>query len=132
MLGTIRAGKPKFTGSMTALITPFDDEKLDLNSFKKIVNTQIENGTDGLVPVGTTGESPTLSHEEHEKVVEVCIEINAGRSTSDSDGRGGDISLVSGRGHKGGKGGDLNIVGGISGELYGRGGDVSIDGGHSE
>ena len=65
MLGTIRDGKPKFTGSMTALITPFNDGKLDLNSFKNIVNTQIANGIDGLVPVGTTGESPTLSHEEH-------------------------------------------------------------------
>ena len=79
MLGTIRGGKPKFTGSMTALITPFDDGQLDLNSFKKIVNTQISNGTDGLVPVGTTGESPTLSHEEHERVVEICIEVNSGR-----------------------------------------------------
>ena len=64
---------------MTALITPFEDGSLDVNSFKKIVNHQIENGTDGLIPVGTTGESPTLSHDEHQKVVEVCIQESSGR-----------------------------------------------------
>ena len=64
---------------MTALITPFENGSLDVNSFKKIVNHQIENGTDGLIPVGTTGESPTLSHDEHQKVVEVCIQESSGR-----------------------------------------------------
>ena len=64
---------------MTALITPFENGGLDVNSFKKIVNHQIENGTDGLIPVGTTGESPTLSHDEHQKVVEVCIQESSGR-----------------------------------------------------
>ena len=64
---------------MTALITPFENGSLDINSFKKIVNHQIENGTDGLIPVGTTGESPTLSHDEHQKVVEVCIQESSGR-----------------------------------------------------
>ena len=64
---------------MTALITPFENGNLDINSFKKIVNHQIDNGTDGLIPVGTTGESPTLSHDEHQKVVEVCIQESSGR-----------------------------------------------------
>ena len=64
---------------MTALITPFENGSLDVNSFKKIVNHQIDNGTDGLIPVGTTGESPTLSHDEHQKVVEVCIQESSGR-----------------------------------------------------
>ena len=79
MLGSLRKEKPQFIGSMTALITPFEDGSLDVNSFKKIVNHQIENGTDGLIPVGTTGESPTLTHEEHQKVVEVCIQESSGR-----------------------------------------------------
>ena len=64
---------------MTALITPFENGSLDVNSFKKIVNHQIENGTDGLIPVGTTGESPTLSHDEHQKVIELCIQESSGR-----------------------------------------------------
>ena len=79
MLGSLRKDKPKFTGSMTALITPFENGSLDIDSFKKIVNHQIDNGTDGLIPVGTTGESPTLSHDEHQKVVEVCIQESSGR-----------------------------------------------------
>ena len=79
MLGSLRKENPQFTGSMTALITPFENGNLDVNSFKKIVNHQIENGTDGLIPVGTTGESPTLSHDEHQKVVEVCIQESSGR-----------------------------------------------------
>ena len=79
LLGSLRKEKPKFTGSMTALITPFDNGELDLNSFRNIVKHQIDNGTDGLIPVGTTGESPTLSHYEHEKIVEVCIEESSGK-----------------------------------------------------
>ena len=60
-----------FSGSYTALITPFkDDGSLDEARFEALVDWQIEQGTDGLVPVGTTGESPTLSHEEHDRVVE--------------------------------------------------------------
>ena len=74
MNGSLRKGNPKFNGSMTALITPFKNGELDIQSFKKIVNFQIDNGTDGLIPVGTTGESPTLSHYEHEKIVEECIQ----------------------------------------------------------
>jgi 4-hydroxy-tetrahydrodipicolinate synthase len=68
-----------FTGSMTALVTPFRDGELDEAAFRAHVNWQIENGTHGLVPVGTTGESPTLSHDEHRRVVEWCIAEAAGR-----------------------------------------------------
>ena len=70
LLGSLRKEKPKFTGSMTALITPFDNGELDLNSFRNIVKHQIDNGTDGLIPVGTTGESPTLSWEEQYQLLE--------------------------------------------------------------
>ena len=70
---------PVFAGSYTALITPFANGKVDEDAFRKLVDFQIENGTHGLVPVGTTGESPTLSHEEHDRVVEMCIEQAAGR-----------------------------------------------------
>ena len=75
MNGSLRQGSPKFNGSMTALITPFENGELDIKAFKKIVNFQIDNGSNGLIPVGTTGESPTLSHYEHEKIVEECIKI---------------------------------------------------------
>lgn len=68
-----------FRGSMTALITPFRDGKLDEARFRAHVAWQIENGTQALVPVGTTGESPTLSHDEHKKVVEWCIDEAKGR-----------------------------------------------------
>jgi 4-hydroxy-tetrahydrodipicolinate synthase len=68
-----------FKGSFTALITPFRDNVFDEDAFRKLVDRQIEGGTHGLVPVGTTGESPTLSHDEHMRVVEVCIEQVAGR-----------------------------------------------------
>ena len=73
MSGSILSGKPKFKGSMTALITPFKNGKFDEEAFKQLIDNQINEGTDGLIPVGTTGESPTLSHEEHEKVVEICV-----------------------------------------------------------
>lgn len=68
-----------FRGSYTALITPFKGERVDEAAFKRIVDWQIEEGTHGLVPVGTTGESPTLSHEEHKRVVELCIDTARGR-----------------------------------------------------
>ncbi len=68
-----------FTGSITALITPFSGGEIDWKAFEKLVEWQIENGTDGLVPCGTTGESPTLTHEEHHDVVTRCIKIAAGR-----------------------------------------------------
>jgi 4-hydroxy-tetrahydrodipicolinate synthase len=66
-------------GSLTALITPFKNGKLDEAAFRRHVSWQIENGTSGLVPVGTTGESPTLSHAEHKQVVEWCISEARGR-----------------------------------------------------
>ena len=68
-----------FTGSHTALITPFNNGGIDEDAFQKLVNWQIEQGTHGLVPVGTTGESPTLSHDEHKRVVDLCIEAASGR-----------------------------------------------------
>ncbi|MDA0656029.1 MAG: 4-hydroxy-tetrahydrodipicolinate synthase [Proteobacteria bacterium] len=68
-----------FKGSMTALITPFRDGAVDEESFQAFVEWQIEQGTHVLVPVGTTGESPTLNHDEHKRVVELCIEASAGR-----------------------------------------------------
>jgi 4-hydroxy-tetrahydrodipicolinate synthase len=66
-------------GSITALVTPFRNGAVDEQAFRAHVNWQIENGTHGLVPVGTTGESPTLSHKEHERVVEICVEEAKGR-----------------------------------------------------
>ncbi len=70
---------PQFKGSITALITPFKGGKLDEKGFAKLVDWQIGEGTHGLVPCGTTGESPTLSHAEHHRVVEICIEAAGGR-----------------------------------------------------
>jgi 4-hydroxy-tetrahydrodipicolinate synthase len=68
-----------FKGSMPALVTPFSDGKVDYEALKSLVEWQIGEGSHGLVPVGTTGESPTLSHEEHEKVIEAVVEAAAGR-----------------------------------------------------
>ena len=68
-----------FTGSFTALVTPFKEGVLDEAAFQRLVEWQITEGTHGLVPVGTTGESPTLSHDEHKRVVEMCIETAASR-----------------------------------------------------
>ena len=68
-----------FFGSIPALITPFKNQKVDYDSFNKIINHLIENGSNGLVPCGTTGESPTLSHEEHKKIIEETIKINDNR-----------------------------------------------------
>ena len=68
-----------FKGSNVALVTPFKDNKLDEEAYIKLINLHLENGTNGLVPAGTTGESPTLSHTEHEKVIELCIKEANGR-----------------------------------------------------
>jgi 4-hydroxy-tetrahydrodipicolinate synthase len=70
---------PPFRGSITALITPFKNGEIDAKAFQRLVEWQIDQGTHGLVPVGTTGESPTLSHEEHKRVIELCIQAAAGR-----------------------------------------------------
>jgi 4-hydroxy-tetrahydrodipicolinate synthase len=69
----------RIRGSITALITPFNDGKLDEQALRRIVDWQIKEGTHGLVPVGTTGESPTLDHREHKRVVEICVEAAGGR-----------------------------------------------------
>jgi len=68
-----------FRGSITALITPFRDGSVDEQGFARFVEWQVEQGTHGLVPVGTTGESPTLSQAEHHRVIEICVEAAAGR-----------------------------------------------------
>ena len=73
------AAKSSFRGSFTALVTPFKNGSLDEKAYRDIVNWQIQEGTNGLVPVGTTGESPTLSHDEHKKAVEWCIDEADGR-----------------------------------------------------
>ena len=68
-----------FKGSNVALITPFKDDKLDDNTYIKLIHFHIKNGTNGLVPAGTTGESPTLSHQEHERVIELCVKESNGK-----------------------------------------------------
>ena len=69
----------RFSGAFTALITPFKNGAVDEDAFVKLVEWQIEQGIHGLVPVGTTGESPTLSHEEHDRVIELCVKTAEGR-----------------------------------------------------
>jgi len=71
--------KTSFRGSITALITPFKNGSLDESGFRGLIEWQIAEGTGGLVPVGTTGESPTLSHKEHKQVVEWCVDQSRGR-----------------------------------------------------
>ena len=68
-----------FKGSNVALITPFKDNTLDEENYIKLINFHLKNGTNGLVPAGTTGESPTLNHREHEKVIEICIKESNGK-----------------------------------------------------
>ena len=71
--------RPLFKGVITALITPFRDGKVDEAAFRLLLERQIEGGVDGVVPVGTTGESATVSADEHKRIVELCVEIAAGR-----------------------------------------------------
>ncbi len=68
-----------FKGSNVALVTPFKNNKFDEENYIKLINFHLKNGTNGLVPAGTTGESPTLSHDEHEKVIEICIKEAKGK-----------------------------------------------------
>ena len=68
-----------FKGSIPALVTPFKNGAVDYDTLKRLVEWHIDQGTNGLVPVGTTGESPTLTHDEHEKVVETVVTTAAGR-----------------------------------------------------
>src|SRR5258708_9405418 len=71
--------RDRITGSIPAVITPCKDGKVDEAAFRKLINWQIAEGSSGLVPCGTTGESPTLSHEEHMRVIEICVEETRGR-----------------------------------------------------
>jgi 4-hydroxy-tetrahydrodipicolinate synthase len=68
-----------FKGSNVALMTPFKDDSLDVESYIKLIHFHLENGTSGLVPAGTTGESPTLSHKEHQQVIDLCIKESNGK-----------------------------------------------------
>ncbi|WP_023648477.1 4-hydroxy-tetrahydrodipicolinate synthase [Candidatus Pelagibacter ubique] len=68
-----------FKGSNVALITPFKNNALDEEAYIKLIHFHMDNGTSGLVPAGTTGESPTLNHEEHQRVIDLCIKESAGR-----------------------------------------------------
>jgi 4-hydroxy-tetrahydrodipicolinate synthase len=68
-----------FSGSMVALVTPFQDGKVDYKTLEELVQFHLDSGTDGLVPVGTTGESPTLSHSEHKKVIERVVKAAGGK-----------------------------------------------------
>ena len=60
-------------GSIVALITPFKDDNLDENTYRSLIDYHLNNGTNGIVPGGTTGESPTLSHSEHKKIIEIAV-----------------------------------------------------------
>ena len=71
--------RDRIKGSITALITPFKDGKIDEAAFRALIAWQIAEGTSGLVPCGTTGESPTLSHDEHNRVIEICVDEVKGR-----------------------------------------------------
>ena len=68
-----------FKGSIVALITPLKNGELDEDSYISLIHHHIKSGTSGLVPAGTTGESPTLSHEEHQKIIELCINESKGK-----------------------------------------------------
>jgi 4-hydroxy-tetrahydrodipicolinate synthase len=68
-----------FKGSIVALITPFENNKLDEDCYISLIHHHIKNGTSGLVPAGTTGESPTLTHEEHKRVIELCVHESKGK-----------------------------------------------------
>jgi 4-hydroxy-tetrahydrodipicolinate synthase len=68
-----------FKGSFTALVSPFADDAFDETAYERLIEWQIAQGTNGLVPVGTTGESPTLSHDEHKRAVEICVETTKKR-----------------------------------------------------
>ncbi len=70
-----------FTGTYTAIVTPFRDGKLDEASFQRLIQLQIKGGVDGIVPVGTTGESPTLDYDEHIRVIELAVKTAKGRVT---------------------------------------------------
>ena len=72
-----------FKGSNVALITPFKNDGLDEEAYIKLIHFHIDNGTNGLVPAGTTGESPTLSHDEHQRVIDLCCLLYTSPSPRD-------------------------------------------------
>lgn len=80
--------KKEIIGAMTALITPFKNDKIDELSYEKLVKRQIANGIDAVVPVGTTGESPTLTHEEHKRCIEIAVSVCKGTNTKVLAGAG--------------------------------------------
>ena len=71
--------EPMFHGVIPALVTPFTDGKVDESAFARLIERQIEGGVSGLVPVGTTGETPTVTHAEHDRIVELCVKVAHGR-----------------------------------------------------
>ena len=71
--------RPTFQGSLVALVTPFRNGKVDEAKLRELVEFHVRQGTDAIIPCGTTGESPTLSHDEHKRVVEIVIEAAQGR-----------------------------------------------------
>ena len=73
--------KNLFKGSLVAIVTPFKNGKIDEKAFRKLIESQITNGTQGIVPCGTTGESATLSHEEHDAVVEIVVDVCKGKAS---------------------------------------------------
>ena len=81
-------GIEQITGAMTALITPFKNGKVDEETFAKLIKRQIDNGIDAVVPVGTTGESATLSHDEHKRCIEIAVEVCKGTNTKVVAGAG--------------------------------------------
>src|SRR5690554_5407671 len=76
---SVEGGRDMFKGSIVALITPFANGSVDEAALRKLVDWHIDQGTHGIVPCGTTGESPTLSHEEHNRVIEIVVEQARGR-----------------------------------------------------
>src|SRR5690606_38883036 len=77
--GSLTSAPPMFSGTYTALVTPFRNDQLDEAAYEALIEAQIAAGVDGIVPVGTTGESPTLTHEEHIHVIKRAVEIAKGR-----------------------------------------------------
>ncbi len=80
-------------GAMTAIITPFKNQKIDVNSYQKLIKRQIENGIDVIVPVGTTGESATLSHNEHKECIEIAIDSCKGEEIKVLAGAGSNSTM---------------------------------------
>ena len=110
-----------FTGTYTAIVTPFQNGRIDEAALAKLIKSQIKGGVEGIVPVGTTGESPTLDHEEHLKVIELAVKFAAGRvkviAGTGANSTAEAIDSISGRG--------LGL-GLVRSELEGLGGTVGM------